>query len=184
MEADIFRRPLICRTSQSFFPRLRPLMLVLFPSECTDISGIVPGGPPLSLVMGVFPWKLNSRRIFLSHLLATANALSPQIRDRGLRNLPPLPRGVISNALDYGKLKHIWQLKWRKKGVARIIKKTMMMMTPPTRTRISPDGRRGRKLTMRPTTMQLMAMRTATKTMMTMPVTMVMTMVMTVAVID
>ena len=117
-------------------------------------------------------------------MLATANALSPQIRDRGLRNLPPLPRGVISNALDYGKLKHIWQLKWRKKGVARIIKKTMMMMTPPTRTRMSPDGRRGRKLTMRPTTMQLMAMRTATKTMMTMPVTMVMTMVMTVAVID
>ena len=56
--------------------------------------------------------------------------------------------------------------------------------TPPTRTRMSPDGRRGRKLTMRPTTMQLMAMRTATKTMMTMPVTMVMTMVMTVAVID
>ena len=49
---------------------------------------------------------------------------------------------------------------------------------------MSPDGRRGRKLTMRPTTMQLMAMRTATKTMMTMPVTMVMTMVMTVAVID
>ena len=68
--------------------------------------------------------------------------------------------------------------------MARIIKKTMMMMTPPTRTRISPDGRRGRKLTMRPTTMQLMAMRTATKTMMTMPVTMVMTMVMTVAVIN
>ena len=68
--------------------------------------------------------------------------------------------------------------------MARIIKKTMMMMTSPTRTRISPDGRRGRKLTMRPTTMQLMAMRTATKTMMTMPVTMVMTMVMTVAVID
>ena len=55
--------------------------------------------------MGVFPWKLNC--IFLSHLLATANALSPQIRDRGLRNLPPLPRGVNSNALDYGKLKHI-----------------------------------------------------------------------------
>ena len=67
--------------------------------------------------------------------------------------------------------------------MARIIKKTMMMMTPPTRTRISPDGRRGRKQTMRPTTMQLMAMRTATKTMMTMPVTMVMTIVMTVAVI-
>ena len=132
--------------------------------------------------MGVFPWKLNC--IFLSHLLATANALSPQIRDRGLRNLPPLPRGVISNALDYGKLKHIWQLKWRKKGVARIIKKTMRMMTPPTRTRMSPDGRRGRKLTMRLTTMQLMAMRTATKTMMTMPVMMVMAMVMTVAVIN
>ena len=94
--------------------------MVMFPSECTDLSGIVPGGPPRSLVMGVFPWKLNC--IFLSHLLATANALSPQIRDRGLRNLPPLPRGVISNALDYGKLKHIWQLKWRKKGVARIIK--------------------------------------------------------------
>ena len=71
-------------------------MLVLFPSECTDISGIVPGGPPVSLVMGVFPWKLNSRRIFLSHLLATANALSPQIRDRGLHNRPPLPRGVIN----------------------------------------------------------------------------------------
>ena len=182
MEADLFRRPLMCETSQSFFANQRPLILVLFPSECTDLSGIVPGGPPRSLVMGVFPWKLNC--IFLSHLLATANALSPQIRDRGLRNLPPLPRGVISNALDYGKLKHIWQLKWRKKGVARIIKKTMMMMTPPTRTRMSPDGRRGRKLTMRPTTMQLMAMRTATKTMMTMPVTMVMTMVMTVAVID
>ena len=154
----------------------------MLPSECTVLSGIVQGGPPRSLVIGVFPWKLNW--VFLSHLLATANALSPQIRDRGLRNLPPLPRGVISNALDYGKLKHIWQLKWRKKGVARIIKKTMMMMTPPTRTRISPDGRRGRKLTMRPTTMQLMTMRTATKTMMTMPVTMVMTMVMTVAVID
>ena len=60
----------------------------MFPSECTDLSGIVPGGPPRSLVMGVFPWKLNV--IFLSHLLATANALSPQIRDRGLRNLPPL----------------------------------------------------------------------------------------------
>ena len=156
-------------------------MVVLFPSECTDFAGIVPGGPPRRLVMGVFPWKLNC--ILLSHLLPTANALSPQIRDRGQVHLPPLPRGVISNALDYGKLKHIWQLKWRKKGVARIIKKTMMMMTPPTRTRISPDGRRGRKLTMRPTTMQLMTMRTATKTMMTMPVTMVMTMVMTVAVI-
>ena len=74
------------------------------------------------LGMGVSPWKLNSRFIFLWHSLATANALSPQIRDRGLRNLPPLPRGVISNALDYGKQKHIWQLKWRKKGVARIIK--------------------------------------------------------------
>ena len=111
MEADLFRRPLrrplICETSQSFFANQRPLILVMFPSECTDLSGIVPGGPPLSLVMGVFPWKLNSRRIFLSHLLATANALSPQIRDRGQVHLPPLPRGVISNALDYGKLKHI-----------------------------------------------------------------------------
>ena len=48
------------------------------------MTGVVPGGPPLILVMGVFPWKLNSRCIFLSHLVATANALSPQIRDRGL----------------------------------------------------------------------------------------------------
>ena len=80
-------------------------MVVLFPSECTDLSGIVPGFPPRSLVMGVFPWKLNHIFLFLSKWLAAANALSPQIRDRGLRNLPPLPRGVISNALDYGKLK-------------------------------------------------------------------------------
>ena len=102
MEADLFRRPLrrplICETSQSFFANQRPLILVLFPSECTDLSGIVPGGPPRSLVMGVFPWKLNC--IFLSHLLATANALSAQIRDRGLHNRSPLPRGV----LNYGKL--------------------------------------------------------------------------------
>ena len=70
----------------------------MFPSECTDLSGIVPGGPPRSLVMGVFPWKLNC--IFLSHLLATANTLSALIRDRGLHNRSPLPRGV----LNYGKL--------------------------------------------------------------------------------
>ena len=79
------------------------------------------------------------------------------------------------DAFNYGKLQHIIMA-----AEVEEVTKT----TPPTRTRMSPDGRRGRKLTMRPTTMQLMAMRTATKTMMTMPVTMVMTMVMTVAVID
>ena len=70
----------------------------MLPSECTVLSGIVQGGPPRSLVIGVFPWKLNC--IFLSHLLATANALCDQIRDRGLHNRSPLPRGV----LNYGKL--------------------------------------------------------------------------------
>jgi hypothetical protein len=99
MDTDLFRRPLICRTSQSRFPRCRPYpaLVVLFPSEYTDFAGIAPGLPPRRLVMGVFPWKLNR---FLSHLLATANTLSAQIRDRGLHNRSPLPRGV----LNYGKL--------------------------------------------------------------------------------
>ena len=72
----------------------------MLPSECTVLSGIVPGGPPRILVSGVFPWKVKFRRFFLSHLLATANALSAQIRDRGLHYRSPLPRGEMN----YGKL--------------------------------------------------------------------------------
>ena len=104
MDADLFLRPLICITSQSLSPQLRPYFVlpVLFPSECTDFAVIVPGGPPRIHPGGVFPWKLNRRifrifRIFLSHLLATANTLSAQIRDRGLHNRSPLPRGVLNS---------------------------------------------------------------------------------------
>ena len=78
-----------------------------------------------------FPGNSTLGVFFFGICCATANALSPQLRDRGLHNRHPLitagsiylinqhymQKHIIMESLS----KYLWLRKWRKKGVARII---------------------------------------------------------------